>query len=73
MLPVVFKRNSAGEIERICLNFVNLYKRPRYQSLRFWLTVVLASLVVLILILLRWGGLLGVILAFIGWQMLKKN
>ena len=35
--------------------------------------VVLAGMAVLIIILWRWWGLLGIMLAFMAWQMLKKK
>ncbi len=47
-VPVVFKRNEAGQIDRLCAGvpglLLTLYKRPRLESIRFRVTAVLVAL-----------------------------
>ncbi|HEY9653631.1 MAG TPA: hypothetical protein V6C95_23420 [Coleofasciculaceae cyanobacterium] len=75
-LPVVFQRNSAGEIDRVDMGgfygFSRLYKRSHYQSPRFWLTAILGGLAIAIFSV--WGerGLLLLVLAFLAWRIVKK-
>lgn len=74
---LVFKRNATGNIDHLYISnlfgFYTLYKRPRHQNPRFWLTTLSGASAVLILTL--WGerGLLALTLAFLAWQILKKE
>jgi CubicO group peptidase (beta-lactamase class C family) len=61
-VPAVFKRDEAGQIDRLCvggLGFTTLYRRPKAESLRLRGTVALAGL----------AALLG---AF-GWRKLRRR
>jgi len=62
-ISIAFKRNVAGQIERLCVDGIGLhtlYKRPKSESLRFRITAVL-------------GGLASLIVAALGWRKLKKG
>jgi CubicO group peptidase (beta-lactamase class C family) len=63
VIPIVFQRNAAGWIDRLCLGFLGLYtlqKRPGMQSLRRRLSMFAAL-----------GGLASLVAAAAGWRKLK--
>ena len=63
VIPIVFQRNAAGWIDRLCLGFLGLYtlqKRPGMQSLRRRLRMFAAL-----------GGLASLVAAAAGWRKLK--
>jgi CubicO group peptidase (beta-lactamase class C family) len=58
--PIVFKRDAAGRVERLCAGLQVLYKHPKTQSIRF---KVMAGL----------GALAGVSVALLGRRKFKRS